>query len=335
MFDELFPVPPVSAVSAGAPLQVVMMNGNRIQVQFRPNMLTNEIKVAIEAQTKIPCRYQRVLFQDTEIKGKNPVPAESVGITGGSVLQLMTVYNENAGKVGSGGAAQLDKFGNALGSNFDLGVDGAFVGMTITVLHQYSFDFALPTAAMKKKGFSVERFTSTPSVEQLEAALAKSCQLWLVSTGTPQINSGHVQAIKRFYENGRGLFIWGDNDPFYYDANVVSSTIWGIKMSGNLYGNECVGPSNSGAGFREHFVMTGISKLYEGITIATIDSHPKFRDVMRGSANNLVTSAYDEGGRRALIDGGFTRLYCNWDTAGTERFVINCAVWLANLDQDW
>jgi hypothetical protein len=46
-----------------------------------------------------------------------------------------------------------------------------------------------------------------------------------------------------------------------------------------------------------------------------------------------VTAIYDSEGRRALVDGGFTRLFIQWDDAGTARFVCNAAAWLGNWDR--
>lgn len=48
---------------------------------------------------------------------------------------------------------------------------------------------------------------------------------------------------------------------------------------------------------------------------------------------NLVTAVYEQDGRRLVIDTGFTRLYCNWDSAGTGRYVSNAAAWLANFER--
>ena len=42
---------------------------------------------------------------------------------------------------------------------------------------------------------------------------------------------------------------------------------------------------------------------------------------------------YDKDGKRALVDGGFTRLWCNWDSAGTDRYIVNAAAWLANIER--
>jgi hypothetical protein len=48
---------------------------------------------------------------------------------------------------------------------------------------------------------------------------------------------------------------------------------------------------------------------------------------------NVVASVYEKDGKRLIIDGGFTRLYVNWDTAGTGRYVKNAAAWLVNFEK--
>ena len=42
---------------------------------------------------------------------------------------------------------------------------------------------------------------------------------------------------------------------------------------------------------------------------------------------------YEKDGKRAIFDGGFTRLYNGWETAGTPRYVKNAAAWLANYER--
>lgn len=48
---------------------------------------------------------------------------------------------------------------------------------------------------------------------------------------------------------------------------------------------------------------------------------------------NIVTSAYEGQGKRLIFDGGFTRLYNGWNTAGTPRYVKNAAAWLQNVER--
>lgn len=236
--------------------------------------------------------------------------------------------------------APSDSFGNAAGSAHDLAVDGAFEGQTVAVLHFYAhegFDFSLPKQALKEKGFSVYRWVNqAPSPEELAKALKKSNQLWLISDGTRKLNAKHLKVIKEFFDSGHGVYIWGDNEPYYADANYVAEALLGTKMLGNLIGNQTVGlqkePGTTGV-LRRHLLTTGLEYLYEGITIATIQPNERLTPLLYGSAGNLVAAFHDRDGKRAILDGGFTRLYVKWDTAGTGRYVKNAAAWLANVER--
>jgi hypothetical protein len=233
-----------------------------------------------------------------------------------------------------------DRYGNAQGSQYDLAVDGAFDGQTVVVLHFYTaegFDFSLPRHALKQKGFAVYRWSGgAPSPEALARALKKACQLWIISDSSRRLNARHLKVIKAFFDSGRGVYIWGDNAPYYADANFVAQALLGTTMQGNLIGDKTVGLQREAGkrGFRRrHLLTTGLEYLYEGVTIATIQPNKTLQPLIHGSANNLVAAIYDKQGRRAILDGGFTRLYIKWDTAGTARYVKNAAAWLANAER--
>jgi hypothetical protein len=233
-----------------------------------------------------------------------------------------------------------DAHGNAQGNQYDLAVDGAFEGQTVAVLHFYTgegFDFSLPRAALAEKGFSVYRWiNAAPSPEELARGLEKANQLWIISGDRRQLNERHLAVIKKFFDAGHGVYIWGDNEPYYADANYVAEALLGAKMLGNLPGGVVVGvqPAAAKPGVRKgHLITTGLEHLFEGITIATIQPNQTLEPLVYGSAGNLVTSVYDRGGKRAILDGGFTRLYLSWDQAGTARYVKNAAAWLANAER--
>jgi hypothetical protein len=233
-----------------------------------------------------------------------------------------------------------DRWGNAQGNQNDLAVDGAFAGQTIAVLHLYTgegFDFELPKRALKEKGFSVYRWLNQPPPPaELRRALAKSCQLWIISDQTPKLTAEHLKAIREFFDSGRGVYIWGDNDPYYADANQVAQALFGTKMLGNVPGDQTVNlwpaPGQHGI-LPNHLLTTGLHYLYEGITIATIQPNQILRPLLYGHEDNLVAAFYDKDGKRAILDGGFTRLYYKWDTAGTGRYVKNAAAWLVNVER--
>jgi hypothetical protein len=234
----------------------------------------------------------------------------------------------------------VDKHGNAQGNKYDLAVDGAFEGETITVLHFYTgegFDFSLPKNALKEKGFSVYRYIDNPpSPEELEKSLEKSCQLWLISSNVQKLTEAHLVVIKKFFDAGHGVYIWGDNEPYYADANYVAEYLIGTKMLGNLPGNEVVGlnENKSNIGLTPgHLISTGLENIYEGITIATIQKNTALNPLIYGHEGNLVAATYENNGKRLILDGGFTRLYVAWDEAGTGRYVKNAAAWLVNYER--
>jgi hypothetical protein len=233
-----------------------------------------------------------------------------------------------------------DHWGNARGNQNDLAVDGAFDGQTIAVLHLYTgegFDFELPKRALKEKGFGVYRWLNNPPAPaDLKKALAKSCQLWIISDASPKLTPEHVKVIKEFFESGKGVYIWGDNEPYYADANAVAQALFGTRMLGNVPGDQTVNlwtkPATHGI-LPNHLLTTGLHYLYEGVTIATIQPNQVLKPLLYGHEDNLVAAFYDKDGRRAILDGGFTRLYYKWDTAGTGRYVKNAAAWLVNVER--
>ncbi len=233
-----------------------------------------------------------------------------------------------------------DRYGNAQGNQYDLARDGAFVGQTVAVLQLFTgegFDFSLPRAALKEKGFSVYRWSNAvPPAAELRQALKKACQLWIISGMERKLGPDHIKVIKEFFEAGHGVYIWGDNEPYYADANYVAEALFGAKMLGNVPGDQVV-PLQVKLGKKgvlpNHLLTTGLVHLYEGVTIATIQPNQSLHPLVYGSVDNLVTAFYDQNGRRAILDGGFTRLYYKWDTAGTGRYVKNAAAWLVNVER--
>ncbi|MHB8877295.1 MAG: hypothetical protein ACYC8T_26655 [Myxococcaceae bacterium] len=256
-----------------------------------------------------------------------------------------------------------DGHGNARGNQYDLAVDGAFEGQTVLLLDQVGNTLVNTRAALREKGLASVVYPNgkTPSPSELRAALSKSCQLWLISNGRPHLEEEHIAAIKEFFDAGHGVYIWGDNDPYYTDANrVASALVPGLRMEGNLAGNQVVGVAgqkDGKVGVRAgHLITTGLEHLYEGVTIATVQFTPGhgqdaalydgqggpsrspalpkgFTPLLYGSAGNLVTVAYENDGRRLVMDGGFTRLAVSWDDAGTARYVKNAAAWLVHAER--
>ncbi len=234
--------------------------------------------------------------------------------------------------------AARDGYGNAAGAQYDLAVDGAFSGQTVFVVDLYRQDFSRAAEAIKRKGFSVVRYQEVPSLAEFKAGLAKSNQFWIISSCDDQVHLSkeHQAAVKSFFDAGHGVYLWGDNDPCNADADSLASMLIDARVKGDLYGDQVVGrsegPGKAGVA-REHLLSTGVENIYEGITVATVKPAGAMTPVIYGSAGNLVTAAFEANNKRLLVDGGFTRLSNKWDSAGTGRYVMNAAAWLANYER--
>jgi len=231
----------------------------------------------------------------------------------------------------------VDNFGNATGNNYDLAIDGAFTGQTIVILNMCQIDLSGPKAALAEKGFGTFVYMGAPDPANLKEALAKGNQVWVISGVEQKLNNEHAQLIKDFYETGRGVYIWGDNDPCNADANFVANYLIGASLTGNYYADQNIGLMTEGGttGIRkDHLISTGIVKFYEGITIShVVDPNQLTTPLMWSTDGGTVAAIVDDQQHRLIIDGGFTRLYYKWDSAGTGRYVKNAAAWLANFER--
>ena len=280
-------------------------------------------------------------------------------------------YGENAGRTKFHKSVKRDQFNNAVGPEYDLSPDNAFTGQRILVLQLYSdgdFSFAKPKASLERKGFAVDLYTRMPSVEVFTDALKRACQLWVISThkapsarhpapcsvpwGPPggpgaTVTAAYMPAIQKLVDLKKGLFIWGDNDPYNADANFILAHLTqthSLSLTGNYMGDTVLSEAEGERGWEmpgfyngdnRNLVFTGIESIYEGETIASIKGPTKeYRSIMRASDGQVVTGVHDRDGVRIMIDGGFTRLFdSRWDrTAGTARFVTNAACWLYNFE---
>jgi hypothetical protein len=276
------------------------------------------------------------------------------------------LFTDAAGITVFGADVPQDHHGNAKGADYDLGQDGAFEKFPVCVYAQYTSGL-LPalrgqvSEALRRKGFPVTVVETLPSGAELQESLKGFSQLWLLSDCKPILSADDVAIIVREWREQRlALYVFGDNEPFYHDANVLLREIGLPPMQDNYGGGKYCEARGVPAGTPlhelpaatvvNHFTTTGIRRLYEGITIAHFDlkrftttsaakvasdESPSLASrcvpVMvntEGRVSVFVLEA--EGSSAALIaDGAFTKLFCSWDTAGSARFVVNCACYLA------
>jgi len=78
--------------------------------------------------------------------------------------------------------------------------------------------------------------------------------------------------------------------------------------------------------------------LFEGRTVSYPSAVPDTLKVLATSTDDTPVILYSNNEKlapnagRVVVDCGFTKLWVQWDSAGTERYVKNASVWLLGLD---
>jgi len=264
-------------------------------------------------------------------------------------------YSRYIGQSNIAGAA-LDKYGNPQGEQYDLAKQNGFQGFTVVILcgdictnpveRRFLPELRKgPVAALEQKGFNVRIITPDDrsffigkhyNAQELSGVLRENTQLWIVSSPRQYFDDESAAVVERFYKTGGGLYLWGDNDPWHADADYMGQRLFGVSMAGNYEGAQVIGVRSGSYGsgiIPGHPISTGIAHFFEGVTIAAVSTTQDVKPLVYSSDGNVVTAWSDSFSSRLLLDGGFTRLYCNFDSAGTGRFITNCAAWLANADK--
>lgn len=239
-------------------------------------------------------------------------------------------------------SAPKDKYGNPNGTNYDLLRDGSMKGYKVLIINLcpewdtcgQRENYNNPIKALENKGFEVIYRDEFPAdFARISASL---CQVWLISGYSRTITDEQIRQIKAFYNQGKGVYLWADNDPFYADVNPIIKDLFGSTMSGNYIGKQIIGVQKhiKDVGIvAGHLISTGISNFYEGVTISNVTMSQYLKPLVYSSDKKVVTAYSDMDGKRLLIDGGFTRLCVDWDSAGTDRYVVNAAGWLGNFEK--
>jgi hypothetical protein len=260
------------------------------------------------------------------------------------------VRPQHGGKQGGYTEAEVNALrgkGNEERQEYDLGKDGAFNDFSVLV---GCFYYEIPASwdrnagkALAQKGFRVT-FTKDERdfIHQLKSKENNFDVTWIISSSSSTLSAEEqkdfISAVLNFHRSGRGLFIYGDNDPWYLHANWILPEIAGTRLVGNTPGQRVLGYGNGkvpGEFDAENLIFAGINYLFEGITICYPESEGKLTHLATSSDGkpciSFMESTPEHG--RVLVDNGFTKLYLQWDGAGQARYVVNGTVYLVDVER--
>jgi len=244
--------------------------------------------------------------------------------------------------------SKFDKHENPSGSDFDLGKDGEFKEFLI-LFGSFCKGYVpeatqKPITALKKKGFKVEETQSERDfINKLKSN--KYDVAWIISGNTfsdASAKEDFKKAVLEYHQNLGGLFIWGDNNPWFSHANIILPEVTKIPdciLTGDTPGAKVlsIGDVKNKQQFSTHIVTSGVIKLFEGITICYPKTLGPFKVLATSSDNHPVicyadNEVLEKNCGRIVLDCGWTKNYCNWDDAGTARYVVNATIWLLGLE---
>lgn len=241
--------------------------------------------------------------------------------------------------VGSLGVeVKRDGRGNPLGDIYGLGKPGAFAGSKIYFIKQYLFDHSKIVQALEYLGFNVfitEKFDTKISLENFD-------QVWFVSDQRAMLSKSDISSIVAYWRRGGSLYILGDNDPYFYDANILLKACNLPTMSGDYYASRDVvnmtTEDTSGVGFNgSHPTLRGVVRASEGITIAHFDEQ-SVKDInatvllrnTQGKISMFIVEKDAETGTGAIMASGcFTQLFPQCWSHDAARWKSNDACYLS------
>eukprot|EP00746_Dinoflagellata_sp_MGD_P012861 gnl/MRDRNA2_/MRDRNA2_127566_c0_seq1.p1 gnl/MRDRNA2_/MRDRNA2_127566_c0~~gnl/MRDRNA2_/MRDRNA2_127566_c0_seq1.p1 ORF type:complete len:462 (-),score=62.10 gnl/MRDRNA2_/MRDRNA2_127566_c0_seq1:135-1520(-) len=320
------------------------------QMAFAPDKLPNQY---FEVAKSLPSKFTTEVPEQVEWRhaGTGLMQEYYNGIAGRTIDEILkdtrTTVDENQ---------------NPVGTEYDLPRDGTMQEHTLLICwFADEGTYSMPVKALERKGFKVivHNYKSS-TVQRMMVSLLSADVVWLISgQQTSKAFEELLESLELFHRRGGGIFVWGDNAPYFAHANKLLSTLFpgeSIYLEGNDLGKQIMRAHSDGlsAGHltRHHLIMTGLYSLYEGNTIsylartgplkvlATYNDGPGYQgkpycaiadtEVYRRSK----APGLNKGRGRVVIDGGFTKLYDEYwhKTSGTERYVLNATTWLLNMN---
>jgi hypothetical protein len=211
---------------------------------------------------------------------------------------------------------------------------------------------------LRKMGFTVEVRVAPEKLPDLMAY----DQLWMVSScgDSGKFGAADVERIVKFTRAGKGFYSLSDNVPCITQGSMVGKALHGIELSGDYQGEKTIHVVPPGtikkmvdeafakddygklaelrrAGYlngklyaEDHELLSGITTIYEGITLCHMSDSPDLEVILRASDNQSLVAVSTREGERVVHDCGFTRLFYRWEehAATSTQWYQNVAAYL-------
>lgn len=201
------------------------------------------------------------------------------------------------------------------------------VQKSILVLQLYqeeNFQFNSIQKLLEQNEYQVNLFKNyPPHIQKFDSLLSHSSQFWLFSSCVKKLSNAHLKSIYKNALRGMNLLILAENEPFYADANVLSTHLLSCTFQGNIIGGEQA---------KVHPFELKENKpdsVYQGLTVSYLAENDSINPILTDDDGKIIIGSIEKQNFRAILDGGYSRYFIKQDK-NSMQLLINFARWLEN-----
>ncbi len=161
-------------------------------------------------------------------------------------------------------------------------------------------------------------FEDTNSMIELSSdlpdTLSSYSAIFLFSSAQSILNEKKVEQLLQFLNGGNGLYLGSENWPLQAESNVMTN----LLFSKNAWGDF----NEPNAQLAEKGIFKESASIPAGIT--TVAFPLDYRLKVEAWVNDeplILSGEYYKG--KIIIDGGYSRFYCNIEKGGNNNFMLN------------
>lgn len=161
-------------------------------------------------------------------------------------------------------------------------------------------------------------FEKTNSAIELSSdlpdTLSSYSAIFLFSSAQSILNEKKVEQLLQFLYGGNGLYLGSENWPLQAESNVMTNLLFSKNSWGDF--------SEPNAQLSEKGIFEEMKTIPSGTT--TVAFPMDYRLKVEAWVNDeplILSGEYYKG--KIIIDGGYSRFYCNIEKSGNNNFMLN------------
>ena len=148
----------------------------------------------------------------------------------------------------------------------------------------------------------------------LPDTLSSYSAIFLFSSAQSILNEKKVEQLLQYLNGGNGLYLGSENWPLQAESNVMTNLLFSKNSWGDF--------SEPNAQLSEKGIFEEMKTIPSGTT--TVAFPMDYRLKVEAWVNDeplILSGEYYKG--KIIIDGGYSRFYCNIEKSGNNNFMLN------------